>query len=245
MLRKTHLWISYITLTLITTAAYSQNHNVYQFSFKPKAHCELELNYTYYDLCYSLFHKQALWAIHELQPQFIKGNQERTNIFKSDSRLKDPVSPTDYRRSGYNRGHLVPAADMKLNHTSMSETFYMTNISPQNPKFNSGVWNALEGYIRNQVLTLGAAIIITAPVLIDNLKYHKISKAITVPHHYYKIAYFYQSQIMKAYLIPNQPALGQKFSEFQVTVDEIEDLTQIDFFTEIEDTLENLLESQI
>lgn len=205
--------------------------------------CDFHLEYSYYELCYSIEHRQALWAEHILSVEQIKGRQGRTNDFKSDLRINNPVNPKDYKGSGYDRGHLVPAADMKLNVTSMSETFYMTNMSPQNSKFNSGIWNALEGHLRNEVLKIGPAVIITAPVILKSESYVQIPSGVSIPNLYYKIAYFYEAEMMKAYLIPNKAMSGKKFSEFKTSVDEIEQLTDIDFFSELSDPLEQKLES--
>lgn len=237
----------FVMYAYIAWASIAYGHPIPSSStFKPhNSLCDLELSYSYYDLCYSLFHRQALWTKHELTPTQVKGKQKRTNNFRSDERLTHPVLPGDYRHSGFDRGHLVPAADMKLNYTSMSETFYMTNMSPQDSSFNSGIWNALEAHIRNEVLKLGPAIIITAPILLEGAKYPKIKTLISVPSHFYKIAYYYQQPLMKAYLIPNAPTNGQKYQDFKVTVKDIETLTGYDFFSELEDSLENALESQI
>ena len=232
----------HLTCLLWATESYSQN-NIPLFSqFTPKSLCDYELNYTYFDLCYSITHRQSLWAIHELTKSQIKGKQSRTNDFRSDQRVPNPVDANSYKKSGYDRGHLVPAADMKLNATSMSETFYMTNMSPQNPSFNSGVWNALEGYVRSEVLKSGSAIVITAPVLLLAETYPMIRSEISIPTYYYKIIYFYESGFIKAYLIPNKPSGGLKFHQFQVSVDDIEKLTDIDFFSSLEDDLEDSLE---
>lgn len=208
-------------------------------------YCDYKLEYSYYNLCYSMHHRQALWAQHELTTDQIKGRQNRTNDFKADYRVSDPVYPNDFKGSGFDRGHLVPAADMKLNSTSMSDTFFMTNMSPQNSSFNSGIWNALEGHLRSEVLKLGPATVITAPLIISSESYVKIRSGITVPKEYYKIAYFHQSQILKAYLIPNKSSEGKKYSDFKITVDELEELTGLDFFGELPDDLEVLLESSL
>jgi endonuclease G, mitochondrial len=237
----------HLTCLLWATESYSQNNNQFfnQFKFSLSANCDYELSYSYYNLCYSMTHRQSLIAIHELNKAQIKGKQARTNDFRVDSRVSNPVEPNEYKRSGYDRGHLVPAADMKLNTTAMSETFYMTNMSPQDSSFNSGIWNALEGYVRNEVLKSGSAIVITAPVLLKTEIYSMTRSKISIPSYYYKIIYFYESGFMKAYLIPNEHSRGLKFHQFQVSVDEIEKLTDIDFFSELEDELENSLEFEI
>ena len=222
-----------------------QNSDFFKFQFKPKAPCDLELEYTYYQLCYSPKHRISKWAMHELTLAQIKGSQDRTNDFRPDLSIDDPVFGNDYRRSGFDRGHLVPAADMRLNFQAMSETFYMTNMTPQNPGFNSGVWNSLEAHIRKEVEHLGPALIITAPVLMETESYPMIRSEVSIPDEFYKIAYFYKNQSMQAYLIPNTHAQGKSFRTFSVSVRDIEDLTGIDFFSELPDDLENTLESNV
>lgn len=222
----------------------SFNHTeLYKYNFKPKAPCDLELDYNYYQLCYSVEHRISKWAMHELTLAQIKGSQARTNDFKADHRAPNPVHADSYRRSGYDRGHLVPAADMRLNHQAMSETFFMTNMTPQNPGFNSGVWNSLEAHIRKEVERLGPALIITAPILLEQQNYLMLQSGVSIPDEFYKIAYFYADQSMQAFVIPNAHAHGQSYRSFKTTVREIETLTAIDFFSELPDDLENMLET--
>ncbi len=213
--------------------------------YLPKSECDLNLEYTYYQICYSETHRMAKWAIHELNILQSKGVENRTNDFRADLRLKNPVHSSDYKNSGFDRGHLVPAADMRLNKTSMSESFYMTNMTPQNPGFNSGIWNSLEAFIRKQIEPYGPAIVITAPVLLEHESYLMIPSNVTIPKEFYKIIYFYESQIMMAYLIPNQHAQGKSIQNFKTTVRAIENLTDIDFFSELPNPLEEILETQL
>lgn len=209
----------------------------------PKGSCELILEKKYYSLCYSNFHRQALWVTHLLTKKSINGRQKRTNNFRRDHHVEDPVGSRDYRGSGFDRGHLIPAADMKLNREAMSSTFYMTNISPQTPSFNQGIWRSLEHGIRSLVRSHGDGYVVTAPVLIGKLDY--IASGVSVPHFYYKIIYIPDADIMEAYLLPNIKLSGRKYREFKITVDEVEDLTGLDFFSELPDELEEVLESSL
>lgn len=244
--------LSFYNLVIILSLFYSacvtaQNPNL-NLSLKPELSknesCDVELQNTYYETCYSVVHKQSLWAFHELTEELIKGKQDRTNNFKSDSRVKNPVNPSDYKGSGFDRGHLVPAADMKLSYQTMSETFLMTNMIPQNPSLNSGIWSQLENQIRSDVLKFGPAFIVTAPLLQSSAAYPKLHSGVSIPSHIYKIAYFYESQMMKAFLIPNEkPLKGVKTKDFQVSVDHLESLTGFDFYPGLPDSLEATLES--
>lgn len=224
--------------------AFSFSSEVKLEDLKPLGHCELELEYTYYSLCYSEDHRQALWAFHHLNEDLIQGPQNRINDYKRDHSLQNPVGPRDYRRSGFDRGHLVPAADMKLNRLSMTDTFYMTNMSPQRSGFNSGIWRSLEMHIRRQVLRLGEALVVTAPVLLEGENYPTIPSGVSIPKHYYKIAYYPESSFMEAFIIPNESQRGAHVTDFLVSVDELEKLTGLDFYSSLEDQLEDLLEQQ-
>ncbi len=209
------------------------------------SNCDYDLKYDYYQICYSENHFQAFWTFHRLTKESIQGRQKRTNNFKADYRLSDPIGSRDYKGSGYDRGHLVPAGDMKLNRDSMSETFYMTNMSPQVSAFNSGVWRVLEAGMRKEVLKHGDAFVVTAPILNPLIDYKRIWSGVSVPDAYYKIAYFPDDQIMMAFLIPNRSQKGHRHTEFQVSVDEIEELTGFDFFSELPDELEDALEGVV
>jgi endonuclease G, mitochondrial len=237
-----------ISLSFFYSACVTAQNQNSTFSLKPELskneNCDARLQNTYFETCYSMTHKQSLWAFHELTETLIKGNQGRTNNFKADYRVQNPVLPSDYKGSGFDRGHLVPAADMKLNTESMSETFFMTNMIPQNPSLNSGVWSQLENQIRSDVLKYGSAYVVTAPLLVKNEVYPKLQSGVSIPSHIYKIVYFYEAQIMKAFLMPNEkPEKGLKTKDFLTTVDELETLTGFDFYSGLPDDLEASSES--
>ena len=176
--------------------------------FLPKSDCDQKVRQTYYTVCYSQEHRQALWTYHKLTVSSINGKQKRTNNFRKNSKVADPVGPKDFSGSGYDRGHLVPAGDMKLNKKAMSETFFMTNMSPQNPTFNRGLWGSLEQKVRYWVKRDGEAVVVTAPVLENGLS--RIKSGVSVPELYYKIVYFPKLRLMKAFLMPNKkPAQGE------------------------------------
>ena len=210
--------------------------------FRPAgADCDQEKSYNYYKICYSNEHRQSLWTLHTLTVESVNGKIKRINEYKKDYDLEKPVDPNDYRRSGFNRGHLVPAGDMKLNFTSMIETFYMSNMSPQNPSFNSGIWRRLENHVRSLVRRHGDAIVITAPLIHSSDP--KIPSGVTVPHKFFKIVYFKESALMMSFLIPNVSQNGVSIFEYQHSVDEIELATGLDFFSNLNDKLEDKLES--
>ncbi len=209
----------------------------------PVSQCDQLLKKTYYWSCYSADYRQARWTYHQLTRAQIEGPQGRTNRFQVDEELQfAPVDPRDYTGTGYDRGHLVPAGDMKLNLRSMTESFLMSNVSPQLPGFNRGIWVRLENSFRKWVLELEAGFVVTAPVLTPELP--RLAAGIAIPQAFYKIIYLPQESRMRAYLIPNASLPAKGLEHYRATVNSIEDLTGIDFFAGLEDGLEERLESQ-
>ena len=92
-------------------------------------------------------HEQAEWVYYRLNSNLVSGNVKRSNNFREDKSIRTgSANLSDYKYSGYDRGHLAPAGDMKSSNTGMSESFFMSNISPQTPSFNRGGWKKLESF---------------------------------------------------------------------------------------------------
>tara|TARA_Y100000768_G_C23990477_1_gene692183 strand:+ start:4570 stop:5292 length:723 start_codon:yes stop_codon:yes gene_type:complete len=198
------------------------------------------IDHSYYSLCYNEKHEQSQWTEHKLNKSLISGLQTRTNNFREDPKITSgSAGSRDYRGSGYDRGHLVPAGDMKENYTSMSESFFMSNMSPQKPGFNRGIWRVLEEEIRSWVKNT-ELIVLTGPVLRSGLDQ---IKGISIPDQFYKIVYHPQSGRMIGFLLNNEYS-RTPLEEFAVSVNEIEQLTGIDFFSNLPLEVQNKLESQ-
>ena len=210
--------------------------------FLPKSNGET-IFHTNYTLSYNEFHEQAEWVHYYLDINKLNASVDRTNDFRFDNSVSTgSASLNDYKYSGYDRGHLAPAGDMKINKNTMSESFLLSNISPQNASFNRGGWKKLESQVRAWA-EKNNLYVITAGVLEDDL--NKIGlNGVSVPRNFYKIVYDPINQKMIAFLMPNIKT-SKPLSSYVVNVDRIESITGIDFFTEIEDEFEEILESQI
>ena len=213
------------------------------YILEPKSAGEI-VKHTYYSLAYSEENEQAYWVYYQLTPEEINGSQSRTDDFRPDPLISTgSATLADYSGSGYDRGHMCPAADMKLNKTSMSETFYLSNMSPQVAGFNRGIWSTVEDQVRKWAIEFDGLDVATGPIFNDNLGTIGADK-VTVPGYYYKVLYSEKKKIMIGLILPN--ASSQKsLDQFVVTVDEIEKETGIDFFSGLDDQLENQLESNI
>ena len=217
--------------------------SLFSQEYFPKSDGEL-IKHTFYSLSYVEDHEQAEWVHYKITPLMLKGNVKRTNYFKIDRKVSTGSANTkDYLKSGYDRGHLAPAADMKLSKLSMSESFYMSNVSPQKHSFNAGAWLKLEKLVRAWAKT-SELYITTGGVL--NSKYLKTigNNNVSVPEKFYKIIYDPRNQKIIAFLMANEK-LDLPIEKYIVTVDEIESLTGIDFYHQLDDELEEKLESTI
>ena len=224
------LFILPLNLTFVFTQDYS-----------PKSSGEI-VKHNYYSLSYNEYHEQANWVYYKLNNLMLLGTTKRTNNFRTDYNISSKSSsPSDYRGSGYDRGHLAPAGDMKINSRAMSESFLMSNISPQNPSFNRGGWKKLESLVR--MWSRNRASYVTTGGVLNSNSYRKIGKSkISVPTQFYKVIFIPSENKMIAFLMPNQK-IENSLKNYVVSVDHIEEITGIDFHHKLEDELEGKLES--
>jgi endonuclease G len=200
------------------------------------------VKHKYYTLSYSKQNKQAEWVFYLLTKKNSLGAVERKNNFRPDPLVSTgSASLKDYSKSGYDKGHLCPAADMSFDAQAMSETFYLSNMSPQVPTFNRGIWKKLEELVRSWSLQEDSLYIVTGPIFVNNKKSIGPDK-VTVPGYYYKVIYDpIGKKKMIGFILPNEKGSGQ-LSNYSVSVDSVEKVTKIDFFHNLPDSLKNRLE---
>ncbi len=198
-----------------------------------------------YTLGYCEAHEQARWVAYELTSAEVAGNVKRKDSFRPDPSVSTgSATLSDYRSSGYDRGHLAPAADMKLNSTYMSESFFMSNMSPQTPSFNRGIWKNLEESVRKMAVLSGSVYVVTGPIFSKPRGQIGVSQ-VTIPSSYYKVILDFRESDLKAigFILPNA-ASSMPLSSFALSVDDVESKTGLDFFSKLPDDIENQLESQ-
>lgn len=236
----------FLLLFLILTFSCKSSDDVAinsETGYQPKSAGEI-IKHTYYTLAYSEENEDAYWVYYQLTPELINGTQSRTDDFRPDPSVSTgSASLDDYKGSGYDRGHLCPAADMTLNKTSMSETFFMSNMTPQNPSFNRGIWSKMEDQVRKWALEFDGLDVATGPIFKDNLGSIGADK-VTAPGYFYKVLYSEKKKIMLGIIIPNA-ASSKSLDQFVAKVDDIESLTGIDFFSGLDDKIEEHLEGEI
>lgn len=204
---------------------------------------DLQLKKAGFTLGYSFQYRQAVWVAYTLTAEELQSKRvPRQNQFMVDSAIKlRPVHPKDYYRSGYDKGHLAPAADMTYSVTSMSHSFLMTNISPQIPGCNRGIWKRVENQVRRWAVKEEKLYVITGPIFSQNPS-KMGAGAIPIPEAFYKVILDLTPPMkMIGFIVPNQTSKRRVFS-FAVSVDTVEQATGYDFFSLLDDELENRLE---
>jgi len=197
-----------------------------------------------YSFSYHEAFEQAEWVAYELKKDQVVYTDFKRPYFEQDKAVKtESAHWRNYKKSGYDRGHLCPAADRKYTKAAFTETFLTSNISPQKHAFNAGIWNRLEQKVRYWAKKYNGVYVVTGGILKDGLK--SIGKeGVAVPNYFYKILLDNSGGNTKiiAFLMPHKES-NKPLYEFVVSVDEIEKRTGIDFFPELDDSKENKLEA--
>lgn len=164
---------------------------------------------TFYATVFDEAHNAAIFSSEVAQVK--SENVTRTNDFRKDSRIKNSPTPEDYTGTGYDRGHLAPAAD-SANEEQMSDTFLMTNMTPQEPTVNRTPWRLLEVKVRDMPYTyVVTGAIYSFPA--KTIGSHNVS----VPVSYYKIVYLKDGkiQVFEAQNTPKSPVVESTIKEVE------------------------------
>ena len=186
------------------------------------------------------------WVSYELTIDETMGEEKRHDKFIPDPFIQKDMSTTaDYRNSGYDRGHMAPAADLKWSNASMKESFYLSNICPQHPKLNQRRWKDLENKVREWAIADSAIIVICGPIVNDSPKCIGINKVV-VPHGFFKVILspFKESPQAIGFIFDNEHCTAPLRSHI-VSIDSVESLTRLDFFSPLPDEIEDLLEAYV
>lgn len=187
-------------------------------------------------------YEQSEWVAYELTSKDMTNADYKRPYFNQDKSVKTKSADwRNYKNSGYNKGHLCPAADRKSTYEMYEKTFLTSNTSPQLYDFNSGIWNRLEQKTRYWAARYDGVYIVTGGVLKEGLKTIG-TEDVAVPNYFYKIILTKDKSNMIGFLVPHKDSNKPLYS-FVVPVDEIEKMTGIDFFSALPDDLENKLEA--
>ncbi len=206
--------------------------------------------YNGFQFCYREEYEVAEWVSYTLTKDKLKGSEKRKNNFREDFNITTGSStPQDYRGSGFDRGHLIPAADCRWDEEAMSDSFLMSNMTPQKPEFNRGIWAELEKTVRDYVLRYESVTVITGPILEKKPEeYMTIGEnGVCVPEFFYKVLLAKKQNgryTCVGFILPNSKG-EKKLVDYIVPVDEIEERCNLDFFSSLDDNIENVIESEL
>jgi endonuclease G len=190
------------------------------------------------------------WVAYELTAEETEGNRSRDGKeFRMDPALKGvpQAMREDYAGSGWTKGHLMPAADASFNSTAMGETFYFTNICPQDETLNAGDWQYLEKRVRQWAKRYGSVWVVTGPIVGEN-RYGTIGERdVVVPDAFFKALLVRKkngSYSAIAFVMDND-AERYYLKDCSLSVNELEALTGLDLFPGLDDTVEEKVEGTV
>lgn len=196
-------------------------------------------------LSFNASHHIPNWVAWELTDAETRGTVPRAKGFASDPDVAGCPEPWEYSYSGYDRGHIAPAGDMKWSPLAMEQSFLMTNVCPQVKSFNSGVWARLEEKCRIWAQADSAIIIIAGPVMTDDLTETIGDSHIAVPRRFFKVILSPYANPPRAigFLMDNGAVPGG-MQAAAVSVDQVEEATGYDFFSALPDSVESQVEAE-
>ncbi|SFP77838.1 DNA/RNA non-specific endonuclease [Hydrogenimonas thermophila] len=206
---------------------------------KAKLQCDQTLVNIAYVSCFNYKTNTPLWSSYTITAKDVAGHSKRYRNFLYDKRVpkRHRVKPSDYTKSGYDRGHLCPNAVADgQNLKKQAQTFLMTNIAPQHPKLNREGWNYLEKAVRKWIKKRGKLNVITGVWFDDNQKQigRRKQPKISIPAYWYKIIYDPNKNESIAFWMPNSPVGRREWIRYKTTIDEIEKKTGIDFYARLQ-----------
>ena len=234
-----------------TPDTYSENkitksNNAFPEDFYPSSTTDEIVHHSYFSLSYNETYEQAEWVAYVLLKKHLTYDDRKRPYFIEDPYVRTKSADwRNYKGSGYDRGHLVPAGDRRFSEQAYNETFYTSNISPQNREFNAGLWNRLEMQTRNWAKRYKILYVVTGGVLVDGLD--EIGEEdVAVPEYFYKvIAREYKGSITVLAFLMKGEEKNEPLQRFAVPVDRIEELTGIDFFYEMDKQTQMRVEKEV
>lgn len=203
------------------------------------------ISYPGFIVSFNRTHHQPNYSAWILTGQHTDGPNSRSDKFAADYNIDGCATIDDYRNSGYDRGHMAPAGDMKWSADAMDASFLLTNISPQAKRLNQGAWKKLEEKTRRWAQRDSILIIVCGPILTDRITKTIGDSHVSVPSRYFKaILAPYTDPPRAIAFIMNNGYVDGGIQAAAVSVDQAEAITGFDFFSALPDSIENIIESQ-
>jgi endonuclease G len=236
--------ITLLFLLWLTFTSFAQQHSNVDFEIPELKKGEQLIRHAGFSLVYNEPYEQASWVAYEITADETIKRYERTNHFLADPKISTgSADNADYKGRGYDKGHLAPAGDMEWSAESCAESFYFSNMSPQVPAFNRGIWETLEEFVRTNAVISGAVYVVTGPILQPGLSVIGHNQ-VAIPAYYYKVILDYRDPVKKGigFMLQNQES-HNSIQVYAMSIDEVEKNTGINFFPSLTKDEEKLLES--
>jgi len=208
---------------------------------------EIFITHTGFALSYNPDWKIPNWVAYELTDAEVSGEEPRSNRFMPDPNLtiSQTATDNDYKNSGWDRGHMAPAADMKWSKQAMKESFYFSNICPQNRNLNAGVWNNLEEQVRALASQKGSIYVVCGPIVDENPQTIGANNVV-VPQRFFKA--LLQNNTGNWYAIGfvfDNKSGKRPLSTYALSVSELQEITGITFFPSLPKEIAENVKSEV
>ena len=246
-MKKIYLFILLLFSCVATTFAQKINLSNVEIPIVNDNRSNRIITHKGYTVSYNYDWKIPNWVAYELTDWEVEGEVPRYDRFKPDPMVPQNATATtnDYKYSGFDRGHMAPAADMKWDEQAMKESFYLSNICPQNPNLNGGVWKDLEEQVRDLASQKGRIFVVCGPIVNDTLNTIGENKVV-VPQAFFKVLLQEDGGKIHTIGFVYENVSGRKpMASYAMSVDEVEEITNIDFFCSLPDKIERQTEAVV
>lgn len=235
------------TMILVSGCIFTHNVDTRRIELPEIQGNDYLIDYKGYTVSYNMLTKTPEWVAYVLTAEETYGEALREGkFFRKDERIPLPqADDSDYRGSGWTRGHLAPAADFRWDDEAMWETFYFTNCCPQDEELNNGIWNTLEKKCRKWARDNHYIYIVSGPIYGSN-RYGTIGNShVRVPDSFFKAILMINHSGHHAigFIMENSPNNGS-LQSCAMSIDELEEITGLDFFPALEDGFEITVEEK-
>lgn len=236
-----------ILQSLVGCISYPDAGNEIRLELPSHSDTDFVIEYNGYTVLYDSSAHVPCWVAYELKEyEVVNAPPPFKGAFVTDTSVSViQADGYDYRGSGWSRGHMAPAADFKWSKNAYNDTFYYTNCCPQNQEMNNGSWNVLENYVRKLAKKYGLVYVVTGPV-VGNNRYGKIgAHQVVVPDGFFKalLIGFNGKHYAIGFYMENIPE-KQHLQDCCMSINELENITGIDFFPSLSDDIESEVESE-
>ena len=243
-----HIHLNFICVFLSMISCLSRQTSmapVYVQTVSNKLHVNHIIHYEGFDVSYDENNLIPCWVSYSLLSDEVLDTPPPTQGgFKQDKKIKlKQADYSDYKGTGWSRGHMAPAADFKWSTTAYEGTYVYTNCCPQDKSFNNGSWNVLENNVRKWAKEYNKILVVTGPIIGENKNGTIGSRKVTIPDQFFKALLIEKDdEYCCVGFIMNNTSDKQTLLNSFVSINRLEQITGYDFFPFLDDEKEDIIE---